>query len=82
MALNPPISLDGLPLRVEGEFLVLKRKDIEVEYKVPQYGKKTGKGFVLIFIKLYITTARMVFVDYDFKKKEFKSFDMPLLNIT
>lgn len=34
MALNPPISLEGLPLRVEGEFLILKRKDIEVEFKI------------------------------------------------
>lgn len=34
MALNPPISLQGLPLRVEGEYMVLKRKDIDVEYKI------------------------------------------------
>lgn len=35
MALNPPVSLDGLPLRVEGEFLVLKREGIEAEFRVP-----------------------------------------------
>ncbi len=46
MALNPPISLDGLPLRVEGEYLVLKRKDIEAEFKIENIGKKTGKGMV------------------------------------
>jgi hypothetical protein len=47
MALNPPISLDGLPLRVEGEYLVLKRKDIEGEFKIENIGKKTGKGLVI-----------------------------------
>jgi len=35
MALNPPISLTGLPLRVDGEYLLLERKDIEVEFKIP-----------------------------------------------
>jgi len=48
MALNPPISLEGLPLRVEGEFLILKRKDIEVEFKIKNMGKKTGKGYVIL----------------------------------
>lgn len=47
MAINPPISLEGLPLSVDGEYFVLKRKDIEVEFKVPEYGKQTGKGFVI-----------------------------------
>lgn len=46
MALNPPISMDGLPLRVEGEYMVLKRKDIEVEFKTQNLGTKTGKGLV------------------------------------
>jgi hypothetical protein len=35
MALNPPISLSGLPLRVDGEFLLLERKNIEVEFNIP-----------------------------------------------
>jgi len=47
MALNPPISLEGLPLKVEGEYLILQRENIEVEFKIPNVGKKTGKGKVL-----------------------------------
>ena len=35
MALNPPVSLEGLPLSVDGEFLVLRREHIEVEFNVP-----------------------------------------------
>lgn len=33
------------------------------------------------FAKLYITTARMVFVHGDYAKSEFKSFDIPLLSL-
>jgi len=51
MALNPPISLQGLPLSVDGEYLVLKRTDIEVEFKVNQLGKFTGKGDVILLKK-------------------------------
>ena len=46
MAINPPISENGIPLRVEGELLVLKRYDIETEIKIPQFGKKKGRGYV------------------------------------
>lgn len=46
MALNPPISLSGVPLRLDGEYLMLERKHIECEFKVPVFGKKTGKGKV------------------------------------
>ena len=35
MAYNPPISINGLPLRVDGEYLLLERKNIEVEFKIP-----------------------------------------------
>lgn len=46
MALNPPISLSGIPLRLDGEFLMLERKHIEAEFKIAGLGKKTGKGKV------------------------------------
>ena len=46
MALNPPISMVGIPLRLEGEFLMLERTHIEAEFKIPMFGKKTGKGKV------------------------------------
>jgi hypothetical protein len=48
MALNPPISIAGIPLRLDGEFLMLERKHIEAEFKVPVFGKKTGKGKVFL----------------------------------
>jgi hypothetical protein len=37
-----------MPLRVEGEYLILERKNMEVEFKIPVFGTKTGKGKVLI----------------------------------
>ena len=42
---------------------------------------KKEKDMYLFLIQLFITTARMVFVPYDYKGNKFKSFDMPLLNI-
>ncbi len=69
-----------MPLRVEGEYLILERNNIEVEFKIPVFGTKTGKGKVNYFIicQLYLTTARMVFVDNSFLTNSFKSFDIPL----
>jgi hypothetical protein len=46
MALNPPISQGGLPLRVEGEYMVLQRENIEFEAKITGLGKVEGKGMV------------------------------------
>ena len=46
MALNPPFSADGIPLRVEGEYMILNRKDCEFEGKIKGLGKVTGKGIV------------------------------------
>jgi hypothetical protein len=39
-----------MPLRVEGEYLILERNNIEVEFKIPVFGTKTGKGKVNYFI--------------------------------
>jgi hypothetical protein len=61
MALNPPISQNGLPLRVEGEFMVLERKNIECEFKIDGMDKKkTGKGKVIKFIPYYY----IIYVDF------------------
>ena len=87
MALNPPVAPTGKPLRVDGEYLVLERKQMECEVKIPGIGKKTGKGivhylfFLIILQKLYLTTARIVFVHNNFIKNDFKSFDFPLAYI-
>lgn len=47
MALNPPVTSQGIPLRVEGEFFVLQRKDMEIEVKIDNMGKYGAKGKVL-----------------------------------
>ncbi len=69
MALNPPVLSDGLPAPVNGEYLLLTRKDISAEIKLDNGQKYKGKG------KLYLTTARMVFVNQG--SGEMRSFDVP-----
>ena len=46
MALNPPLTDNGEPCRVEGEFFLMKRDGIEFEIKVIGGNKYTGKGIV------------------------------------
>lgn len=48
MALNPPLTFNGDPCRVEGEFFVMKRKGVEFEFKVENGSKYTGEGLVYI----------------------------------
>jgi len=48
MALNPPISSNYEPLRVDGELFILKRKDIEWEVKCPDMGTYKGKGLCIL----------------------------------
>ena len=71
MALNPPVSHSGIPLRLEEEFILLERRGIEVAISVKGMKKLTGKG------KLFLTSARLVFVNNSLND-HFKSFDMPL----
>ena len=46
MALNPPITEQGEPYRVQGEVFILKRKGIDFEIKIDGLGKMSGKGIV------------------------------------
>ena len=48
MALNPPLTPTGQPCRVEGELFVMKRDNVEFEFKVDRGSKYTGKGTVRI----------------------------------
>ncbi len=48
MALNPPLTSNGEPCRVEGEYFVMKRTGVEFEFKVDKGNKYTGKGYVRI----------------------------------
>ncbi|EAS02026.3 PH-GRAM-WBP2 domain protein, putative (macronuclear) [Tetrahymena thermophila SB210] len=78
MAENPPITDDGIPLRVGDEMFVLERKNVELEVKIENckpWGKRSATG------KLFLTTCRLVFVNEKHKKSDFKSFDIPLFNL-
>lgn len=76
MALNPPISLEGTPFRLENENILLKRKGMHIEIKSDKLKSKIStKG------KVFLTTARMIFVSSKFKSDKFKSIDMPLANL-
>jgi len=75
MALNPPINSEGQPMRVEGEYFAILRKNMEIEVKIEGLSKLTAKG------KLFVTTARLVFVNEKHEGSSFKSFDMPLMNL-
>jgi hypothetical protein len=46
MALNPPISFTGVPLRVADEFILLERDGTEIEIKVPGMKTLSSKGKV------------------------------------
>lgn len=75
MALNPPLTLNGDPCRVEGEFFIMKRDGIEFEMKVENGNKYTAKGFCIL------STSRIVCINND-KSSLFKCFDLPLLHIS
>ena len=46
MALNPPISMTGIPLRVSDEYILLERDGTEIEVKVPGMKALSAKGKV------------------------------------
>ena len=75
MALNPPLSPNGDPYRIEGEFFVMKRKGIEFEFKVEKGNKYTGKG------NMILTTSRIICVNNK-RSSGFQSFDLPLALIS
>ena len=70
MALNPPLLPNRHPAPVNGEYLVLDRKDIEAEIVLDNKQKYKGKG------KLYLTTLRLVFVNKN--NEAMISFDVPI----
>ena len=72
MALNPPLSSDGTPFRLEHEVILCDRKGMEAEVKVKGMSKLGGKG------KVYLTSARLIFVNKSFKNSKFKAIDMPV----
>lgn len=71
MALNPPLTSEGQPCRVNGEYFIMSRGGVSFDMKVKKGNKYSGKGEVIL------TTCRLVCVNND-KKSMFKSFDLPL----
>lgn len=72
MALNAPLGPNGVPFRLNDEFILLERPGMDIEIKMAGRSNITGKG------KVYLTTSRMVFVHDKFMTDKFKSFDMPI----
>lgn len=72
MALNPPLNNNGTPFRLESEYILIERRGMEAQVKVKGMKKLGGKGTV------YLTTARMIFVNKNYKDDEFKAIDMPV----
>ena len=79
MALNPPVSLQGVPLRVADEYILLERDGTEIEAKVQGMKTLSAKGKVgHPLTQIFLTSARLVFVSSNYQKDYFKSFDLPL----
>lgn len=72
MALNPPLNTNGTPFRLQSEYILAERRGMEAEVKVEGKSKLKGNGIV------YITTARMIFVNKSYRKSDFKAIDMPI----
>ena len=75
MALNPPINSNGIPFRLNNEFVLLERRGMQIEVRVPSMSVLTASGSV------YLTTARLIFVNGDFVKDKFRALDMPVAMI-
>lgn len=71
MALNPPLSASGDPLRVTGEHFIIQRNGVEFEVKIPSMGKLKGKGTMIL------TTNRVILLNNK-DSADFKAFDLPL----
>ena len=75
MALNPPLTLQGQPFRLENEFVLAQRSRVLLSVQSPAFAKLKAPG------TLFLTTARLVFVNANFAHDAFKSFDMPLAHL-
>merc|ERR1719329_295733 len=74
MALNPPISNDGQPLRLPNEHVYLETTGIDFQVTIESIGKFKGKG------RMVITSKRIVLInDRGNKSDQLKSFDLPLV---
>ena len=76
MALNPPVSLAGQPFRLENEYILAERPGMAVEVEAPNMSKLSAKG------RVFLTTARLVFVNADFRTAAFKSLDLPVAHLS
>lgn len=72
MALNSPLGQNGVPFRLNDEYILLERPGMDIEIKMEGRSTISGKG------RVYLTTSRMVFVSEKYLTDKFKSFDMPI----
>ena len=76
MSINPILNTTTHePLRMEGEYFIIRRNDIEYELLTEQSGKYSGLGYLIL------TSVRIVIVSNDLNNLAFHSFEMPLSNI-
>lgn len=76
MTLNPLLnSPSHEPLRMEGEYFIIRRDDCEFEFVTEHSGKYKAKGFVIL------SSVRLIAVSSDHNNINFKAFEMPLSNI-
>ena len=76
MALNPPLTPQGTPFRLENEYLLIERRGIEIELVCQGMSKLSAKGVI------YLTTARLLFVNKNFERDSFKAVDIPVANMS
>ena len=46
MALNPPLTNEAFPIRLDGEYFLFEREDIEFDAYIENGGRRSGKGKV------------------------------------
>ena len=76
MTLNPLLNSNTHePLRMEGEYFIIRRNDCEFEFVTEHSGKYNANGFVIL------SSVRLIAISPDLNNINFKSFEMPLSNI-
>lgn len=76
MALNPPLTPTGQPFRLENEYMLAERPGMAIEVETPGMSKLSAKG------RVFLSTARLLFVSADFQRSAFKAMDIPVAHMS